>query len=102
MGVIRHRRYAPLNFKGGPAWFYRFRPTQVVERWAWRKSDDNVFWRRVALTFVVARALRGVVGRPPETVALERLAPGQRLTIVPVSQRTRAERKAAKRWTPGA
>jgi hypothetical protein len=98
---LRHRRYAPLNFKSRPVWYYRFRPSKILERQAWRRSDDSPLWRNLALTFVALRTIRGFVGRQPETVAFERLRPGDRLTVVPVSQRTRAERKAAKRWTPG-
>jgi hypothetical protein len=96
----RRRRYAPLNFRGRPVWWYRFRPSQLLERYAWRKSDDAKAWRNLALAFIVGRQLRNMLGRSPEVVAHERLRAGERVTIVPISQRTRAERKAAKRWRP--
>jgi predicted acylesterase/phospholipase RssA len=100
--AVRRRRFAPLNYKGGTVWWYRFRPTHMLESWAWRKSDTSPTFRRIALSILVGRQLRLFFGRSHEQVAFERLRPGQRLTVVPVSQRTRAERKAAKRWTPGA
>ena len=95
------RRYAPLNFKGRPVWWYRFRPSHLVELYAWRKSDEAKMWRTIALAFVVGRQLRNVFGRSQEFIAQERLRPGDRVTIIPISQRTRAERKSAKRWRPG-
>jgi hypothetical protein len=100
--AIRRRRFAPLNFKGRPVWWFRIRPSHVVERWAWTKADDSKTFRRVALAILVGRQLRSFFGRSEEHVTHERLKPGQRLTIVTVPQRTRAERRAAKAWRPGA
>jgi hypothetical protein len=99
--AVWHRRFAPLNFKGRPVWWYRFRPTHLVERWAWRNADDSKAFRNIALAIVVGRQLRLFFGRSHEQVAFERLKPGQRVTVIPISQRTRAERKAAKAWKPG-
>jgi len=99
--AVHFRRYAPLNFKGRPVWWFRFRPSQLLERYAWRHSDDARVWRNLALGILVMRQLKHVFGRSHEVVTVERVEPGQRLTIIPISRRTHGERKAAKRWRPG-
>jgi hypothetical protein len=98
----RHRRFAPLNFKSRPTLFYRLRPTSIIEAQAWRHSDDSRLWRNVALTIVVLRSVRGAVGRSAEVAALEPLRPGEKLVLRAIPMKTRAQRKAARRWTPGA
>jgi hypothetical protein len=97
----RHRRWIQLNYKSVPLLRYRVRPTAVLERRAWQRSNDSPVWRGVAVGFMVTRGLRGFAGRRPEVIAVERLKPGQRLAVQPISMATKADRKAAKRWTPG-
>jgi hypothetical protein len=53
-------------------------------------------WAIVYVTITGARMVRRVFGKHPEVAAIERLEPGQFVTIRAIAPPTRRERKAAK------
>jgi hypothetical protein len=73
-------------------------PTQSLRRLGFFRGvlGGNRAWTGVFVVLLGARALKKVVGKTEEVAAVERLAPGQRLTIIaidPVEERRAAKRR---------
>ncbi|MCU0259832.1 MAG: hypothetical protein MUE78_02325 [Ilumatobacteraceae bacterium] len=86
MARHRHRTLSPIF----PAVAFRgrvFSPSYYVRRRALRGGRHrNIVWRAVALAIYGRGALRAVFGRHPEVVSIERLEPGQAVTITRLHQ----------------
>ena len=72
-------------------------PVQSLRRLGFYRGvlGGNRTWLGIFGVLVGARALRRVVGKTEEVAAVEKLVPGQRVTIIAIDPV--AERRAAKR-----
>ena len=73
-------------------------PVQSLRRLGFYRGvlGGNRVWTGVFAALVGARALKKVLGHTEQVAAVERLAPGQRLTIItidPVEERRAAKRR---------
>ena len=66
------------------------RPSYYIRRASIRKGlfGDDRFWRTVFILMTGRKVLRRMMGSEPETVALEKLKPGQFVRIEAIDPRT--------------
>jgi hypothetical protein len=66
------------------------RPSYYIRRASINKGlfGDDRFWRTVFILMTGRRVLRKVMGSDPETVAIEKLKPGQFVRIEAIDPRT--------------
>lgn len=79
------------------------RPSVLVRRASISKGllGDDRFWRTIFLLMMGRRAMRKIMGSDPEVVALDRLEPGQFMTIEAIDPRAVARpAKGQKRRRP--
>ena len=74
-----------------------YSPTAELQRRLYRRSRQNPVWAGMAGTFLVLRVLRRAASRRPEVAAIDRLKPGQSISITAIAPPTRRQRKAARR-----
>lgn len=75
------------------------RPSYYVRRASINKGlfGDDRFWRTVFILMTGRRVLRKMMGSGPETVAIEKLKPGQFVRIEAIDPRTLDPNKKSKR-----
>jgi hypothetical protein len=74
-----------------------YSPSAELQRRVYRRSRQNPVWAGMAGTFLVLRVIQRAVARRPEVAAIERLKPGQSVSITAIAPPTRRQRKAARR-----
>ena len=80
-----------------PKKYSLYSPSAEVQRRVYRRSRSQPVWAGMAGTFLVLRVILRAVSRRPEVAAIERLKPGQSISITAIAPPTRRQRKAARR-----
>ena len=74
-----------------------YSPSAALQRNLYRRSRSHPVWAGMAGTFLVLRVIQRAVSRRPEVAAIDRLKPGQSISITAIAPPTRRQRKAARR-----
>ena len=74
-----------------------YSPTASAQRRLYRRSRSNRAFAGIAGGLFFLRIIRRATARQPEVAAVERLKPGQSVTITAITPLTRRQRKAARR-----
>ena len=74
-----------------------YSPTASIQRRLFRRGRSNRGFAALAGVFLLLRVIQKATSRRPEIAAVDRLKPGQALTILAIAPPTRRQRKAARR-----
>lgn len=85
--VVKYRPYPKYPFPRIRGLRARLNPFRALESAAWTRGG---LWTTLIAAFVGARALRRLVPRKPEVLAIDKLRPGQSIVITTAPRRRRA------------
>lgn len=82
---VKYRPYPKYPFPKLRGWRARLSPTRLIEGAAWTKGGN---WTNLIYVLFIARAAKKGMKRQPEVLALDKLKPGQGITIRTARRRT--------------
>jgi hypothetical protein len=86
---VKYRPYPKYPFPRLRGLRARLSPRRVVETAAWTRGGS---WTSLIFLLVGARMARKAVRRKPEVLAVDKLAPGQSITIITAPRRSGKQR----------
>jgi hypothetical protein len=82
--VVKYRPYPKYPFPRLRGWRMRLSPSRALEQAAWSRKGA---WTNVIFLLFAGRAARGFLKRKPETLALDKLRPGESITVITAPRR---------------
>ncbi len=76
--VIKYRPYPKYPFPKLRGWRMRLSPTRIIEGAAWTRGGP---WTNLIFVLFAARAVKRGMKRKPEVLVVDKLKPGQGLSI---------------------
>jgi hypothetical protein len=77
--VVKFRPYPKYPFPKLRGWRLRLSPARVMESAAWTRGGP---WTNLIFVIFAARAIKRGMKRKPQVLALDKLRPGESITIV--------------------
>lgn len=87
--VVKYRPYPKYPFPKLRGWRMRLSPARVLEGAAWTRGGP---WTNLIYVLFIARAVKRSVKRQPEILAMDKLKPGQGISISTAPRRAMGKR----------
>jgi hypothetical protein len=87
--VVKYRPYPKYPFPKLRGWRARLSPTRVIEGAAWTRGGS---WTNLIYVLFIARAVKKSMKRQPEVLIMDKLKPGQGLSITTAARRGMGKR----------